>query len=358
MRNGMKQRVAAAVIAAGMAAGLMTGCGSESLSNDYVTVKQYKGLEVPQAAVDEVTDDQIESAIQANLENAAEKKEITDRAARNGDWVNIDYSGSVDGVVFDGGTAENQEIQLGQAGFIKAEGDYKGFEEQIEGHKAGEEFDITVKFPEDYYEDMAGKVAVFHIVLHEIFEKQVPELTDEWVQGVSETAQTADEYREEIRKQYEESAAQSAEEELKASVQTALMNEVEIKSYPEDEVEELTGQMKEYYEQMAALYGLDLSGFIESYMQITEDEFNSQVDDAVRQQVAFDQAISLIAEKEKIDPTDEEYEERVAEYAEQAGMDDVEAYAEQVGEDILRKDVLRGFVTEYLVDECIQVEEE
>lgn len=356
--KAMKKRTAAAVIASVMAAGIIMGCSSE-LSNDYVTVKQYKGLEVPQASASEVTDEQVESAIQANLEETAEKQTVTDRAAENGDWVNIDYTGTLDGTAFDGGSAEAQDIQLGSAGFIQANGEYAGFEEQIEGHKTGEEFDITVKFPDDYFStDMAGKVADFHIVLNEIYEKPVPELTDEWVQANSTTVETADEYRDEIRKQYEDQAQEAAESELKGSVQTALMDQIEIKGYPEDEVEDLTAQMNSYYEQLAGLYGVELSEFIETYMQITEDEFNSQVKESVQQQVAFDQAVSLIAEKENLEPSDEEYEKRVAEYAEQAGMDDVEAYKEQVGEDVLRKDVLRGAVTDYLVEECIQVEED
>ncbi len=352
----MKKRAAAAVIAAVMTAGMIAGCSSE-LSNEYVTVKQYKGLEVPMASATEITDEQIESAIQANLESTAEKQPVTDRGAENGDWVNIDYTGTVDGVAFDGGSAQAQEIQLGSAGFIQANGEYGGFEEQIEGHQAGEEFDITVKFPDDYYPDMAGKVADFHIVLHEIYTKQTPELTDEWVKENSETAQTVDEYREEIRKQYEDEAKESEEAQLKGSVQTALMDQVEVKGYPEDEMEELTAQMNDYYEQLAGLYGVEVSEFITTYMQMTEEDFNSQVQEAVQQQVALDQAVSLIAEKENLEPSDEEYEKRVAEYAEQAGMDDVDAYKEQVGEDVLRKDVLRGVVTDYLVDECVQVED-
>src|SRR5699024_8000971 len=138
------------------------------------------------------------------------------------DWVNIDYTGTLDGTAFDGGSAEAQDIQLGSAGFIQANGEYAGCEEQIEGHKTGEEFDITVKFPDDYFStDMAGKVADFHIVLNEIYEKPVPELTDEWVQANSTTVETADEYRDEIRKQYEDQAQEAAESELKGSVQTA-----------------------------------------------------------------------------------------------------------------------------------------
>lgn len=351
----MKKKMAAAVAAAVMAVSA-AGC-SQELSNQYVTVTQYKGLEVAKVSDTEVSDDDVEQAIQTNLESTATELAVTDRAAQNGDWVNIDYSGSVDGEVFDGGTAQDQEIQLGQAGFVQAEGDYKGFEEQIEGHNVGEEFDITVQFPEDYYPDMAGKVAVFHIVLNEIFEKQIPELTDEWVKENSDTAENVDEYRKEIRTQYAENAESTAQSELEASVQAALLDKIEVKKYPEDAVQKLTDQMTSYYEQLAGVYGIELNEFIQTYMQMSEDDFNAQIQDTVQQQVVFDEAVALIAKKEKLEPSEKEYEEKIAEYAKQAGADDVDAYKEQVGEDTLRKGVLSEVVTKYLADKCVQVEE-
>lgn len=347
----MKRKLATLMIAVLTAASL-SAC-SQELSNEYVTVTQYKGLEVPRASAAQVTDEEIEQTIQSNLESTAPKVTVTDRAAAEGDWVNIDYSGSVDGEVFEGGTAQNQEIRLGEGRFIQAEGEYKGFEEQIEGHNAGEEFDITVKFPEDYYPDMAGKVAVFHIVLHEIFEKQIPELTDEWVKENSETSETVEDYRKEIKAQYEE----RGQSELEVSVQAALLDKTEVKKYPEDEVEKLVKLMLEPYEKNAESVGMEIGEFLENYMQMDETELNRQTEELARQQVAFNEAISLIAKKEKLEPSEKEYEERIAEYAQQAGADDTEAYKEQVGEDILRKGVLSEIVTDYLVDQCVQVEE-
>lgn len=351
----MKKKIAATVIAAVMSVSA-AGCSKE-LSNEYVTVTQYKGLEVAKVADTEVSDEEVEQVIQTNLENTAEKMAVTERAAQNGDWVNIDYSGSVNGEVFAGGTAQQQEIQLGKAGFVQAEGEYKGFEEQIQGHNVGEEFDITVQFPEDYYPDMAGKVAVFHIVLNEIFEKQIPELTDEWVRENSDTAENVDEYREEIRTQYEENAESTAQSELEASVQVALLDKIEVKKYPEDEVDKLVKLMLEPYEETAESVGMEIGEFLEDYMQMDEDEFNKQMEEFARQQAVFDEAAALIAKKEKLEPSEKEYEEKIAEYAKQAGAEDVEAYKEQVGENTLRKGVLSEVVTKYLADKCVQVEE-
>ena len=299
-----------------------------------MTVKQYKGLEVPQPTpAEEVTDDQVEQVIQSNLAAYAQTEEVTDRAAEMGDIVNIDYTGYLDGTAFDGGSAEGADLELGSNSFIGATDDYKGFEEQIAGHQTGDEFDITVQFPDPYDRnpDMSGAVADFHIVLNSISQQVTPELTDEWVKEISDESETVDEYREEIRSQIEENTEASIESELESSVQSALMDNVEIKKYPEDRVEELTQQMTDYYTQLAGMYGLELGEFVETYMQMSEDDFNAQIDESVRQGVALEEALKLIAEKRHLEPTDEEYEEGMAEYAEQAGYDDVDEYTEQVG---------------------------
>lgn len=351
----MKKRILAMILAAAVA-GTAAGCSSE-LSNDYVTVTQYKGLEVPQVEQTEVTDDQVEQTIQTNLEGTAEKAPITDRAAEMGDWVNIDFTGYMDGVAFDNGSAQAQDLQLGSGSYIGASGDYAGFEEQIAGHQTGDEFDITVQFPDNYSEDMAGKVADFHIVLNEIYTENVPELTDEWVQSNTEDFETVDQYREDIREQLEDQAEQSAQSQLMSSLQEELINNIEVKSYPEDAVNDLVTQMEDYYTQMASMYGVELSEFIQSYLGTTEDDFHARIQESAQQTVALDEAVKLIADKENLEPSDEEYEERMAEYAEQAGIDDVDTYKEQVGEDTLKDAILLDVVLEYLADECVQVEE-
>lgn len=344
------------MILAAAVAGTLAGCSNE-LSNEYVTVTQYKGLEVSQVEDAEVTDEQVEQVIQTNLESTAEKAAVTDRAAEMGDWVNIDFTGYMDGVAFDNGSAQAQDLQLGSGSYIGASGDYAGFEDQIAGHQTGEEFDITVQFPENYTEEMAGKVADFHIVLNEIYTENVPELTDEWVQSNSEDSENVDQYREEVRKQLEEQAEASVQSQLRSLVQEALLENIEVEKYPEDVVNKQIEEMETYYTQMAAMYGVELADFIETYLQTTEDDFNARIKEAAQQTAALDQAVLLIAEKENLEPSDEEYEERVKEYAEQAGMTDVDAYKEQVGEDVLKNAIRIDVVTDYLVEECIQVEE-
>ena len=265
----------------------------------------------------------------------------------------------MDGEAFDGGSAEGTDVQLGSGTFIAATDDYAGFEEQIEGHKAGEEFDITVQFPDPYSRntEMSGAVAEFHIVLNSVSEMVKPELTDEWVQENSDESETVDEYREEVRSQLEENTEATVQSELESSVQSALLDKTEVKEYPQEEVDALVQQMTDYYTQLASMYGAELNEFLETYMQVTEEDFTAQLEESARQSVALDEAMKLIAEKQRLEPTDEEYKEKMSEYAEDTGTDDVDAYIEQVGEDTLKTAILREVVTDYLVDECIQVEQ-
>ena len=350
----MKKKIIVAAVAA-MAAIALVGCGNE-LSNEYVVVEKYKGLEIPKSEAAEVTEEEVEQAIQANLQGTAESVPVTGRAAQTGDWVNIDYTGYVDGVAFDGGTAQGQSLQLGSGTYIGASGEYEGFEDQIEGHQTGDEFDITVQFPENYSADMAGKVADFHIVLNEIYTENIPELTDEWVMANSEGAKTVEEYRDEIRDQIEENADMTAESEMAQAAWDALMENVEVKKYPQESEDKQIEQAKEQYVQLAELYGTTLEDLLETQFMTTEEEFNEMLKESAQESAAFDEAVKLIADKENLTLSDKEYEEKIAEYAKEYGMG-VDEYKEQIGEELLKNTILRETVVDYLIKECVQVEQ-
>lgn len=346
----MKKKIAAVLIAGAMAASL-AGCSGE-LSNDYVTVKQYKDIEVAQVLPEDVTDDEIESEIQLRLYMGEEREDITDRPAQEGDMVNIDFTGTIDGEEFSGGSAEGYAMQLGSGAMIGATEDYKGFEEQIEGHSAGEEFDITVQFPEEYSlnPEMSGVVAKFHIVLNEVYTTQIPELTDEWVKENSEDSETVDEYREEIRKF-------CVEQKLATEMQDAFMEQIEAEKYPEGEVEEQISEGEAYYQQYAVSMGADLETFIESYMGMSMEDFDAQMKESAQNVVKMKEAVKLLADKKDLEPTEEEYQEAMLRYAVMAGTTDVELYTESVGEELLKDVIRQDVVMSYLVDNCIQVEQ-
>ena len=276
----MKKRVIAVLTAVLMTASL-AGCGSGKLSNDYVTVNKYKGLEVTEVAKNEVSDDSVEQEIQSRLEAAAPEQDVTDRAAQSGDWVNIDYK---------------------------------------------------------------------------IYQKVTPELTDEWVANNSESSKTVDEYKEEVKNSLQEQQDDSGNSQLKQEVQTALLDQIEVNKYPDGAVDEQVKQANDYYTQIAQMYGVELSDFITTYLKMTEDQFNKKIEDSAKQAVQLEEAVKLIAKKEKLEPSDKEYKEGMQEYADKAGAD-LDTYKEQVGEDVLKDAILRDKVLDYLVDNCVQVEQ-
>ena len=186
----------AAVLAAGICALslFLTGCSGE-ISNDYVTITKYKGVEIDKVDADAVSDNDVEAQINSVLQSKSTTTEVTDRAAQTGDTVTIDYEGKKDGVAFDGGTATDAQLTLGSGQFID------GFEDGVVGHNIGDTFDLDLTFPENYgNEDLAGQAVVFTVTLKGISQTDVPELTDEFVQSVSDTSKTVEEYKKEIKK--------------------------------------------------------------------------------------------------------------------------------------------------------------
>lgn len=352
----MKKKIVAVALCALMTLSL-AGCSKE-LSNEYIKIKQYEGLEVAQVAKTEVTDDNVEQVISGKLEGTSTSEDITDRAAKDGDTVDIDYKGSVDGVEFDGGTAEGASLELGSNSFIGANGDYKGFEEQIVGHKIGETFDIKVQFPEGYSEEMSNKVAVFNIKLNGITLVTVPELTDEWVKENSEDSKTVEEYKKEIKTLLEEQNAESADKTLQSEALEALAEQVEVKKYPDGDVDAQLESIQSYYKQMAQAYGVEFADFLTQYMGMTEEDFNKQAKEAAESAVKKQLACELIAKKKNLEPTDKEYEEQIKEYAGTSGTEDVDAFKEQVGEDVLKSAILQQKVAKYLGEKAVQVEAE
>lgn len=352
----MKKKLLALAVGV-CAAGALAGCSNE-LSNEYITISQYKGLEVQKVEETEVTDELVESQVQSALEASSISEEITGRAVENGDTVNIDYVGSVDGVEFEGGSAQGYMLEIGSGAFLPAAGDYKGFEEQIIGHNTGEKFDINVQFPDSYNNnpDLAGKPAVFSITLNSINVVTVPELTDDWVKDNSEKSKTVAEYKKELKKQMEESYKESSEQTLKSEVLTALADKTEVKEYPKGAVEDELQEMKTYYENMAVNYGMEFDAFLEQYMGMTEDDFTTEAKTVVEDTVKRDLACELVAKKKNLELSDKEYDKEIKKYAEDYGYEDIKTIKEQVGEDVLKKMILQDKVSDYLVESCVQVE--
>ncbi len=337
------KRKSLAYAASVVAMTMLVGCNSSKVSNDLITINQYKGLEVEKVTAVEVTDEDVEQSIQASLEAISTRKEVTDRGSKEGDVVTVDFVGKVDGVEFEGGSASDQEITLGAGRYID------GFEDGIIGHNKGEVFDINVTFPENYGStDLAGKAAVFTITLDKIEEVIVPELTDELVASkLSATAKTIEEYKKEEKEALILSNEQSAQSQLAQKVWTALLDNCEVKEFPEDDMEDMLSQIEAQYSQVATMYGVDVETVVKEFYGI---ELQEMAENLLKQQYA----IELIAEKENITLTVEEYENDLAEYASNWGYD-AEEMEEMVGHDELEKMFIQERVGDWLIENCKQV---
>ena len=265
-----------------------------------ITVNNYVGLEVTKR-VEKATDEEIDREIEMVRERNSREIEITDRAADNGDNVIIDYSGSVDGVLFDGGTAEKQPLLLGSGQFIP------GFEEQIVGKNIGDEFDVSVTFPTEYHaEELAGKAAVFKVKLHSINKIELPELDDDFAKDVSEF-DTFDEYKADIKakieKRHETAAENKVEEDLMNKLIEALEDEIPETMY-DVEVENCVRD----YDNRLRMSGLDLGTYFK-YTGMTLEQLREQMRPQAINQVKGRLILEKIAALESLVPSDEMIEE-------------------------------------------------
>lgn len=340
-----------AVLAAGMlaAALALTGCSGE-ISNDYITISQYKGVEAEAGDTTEVTDEDVDTQIDSTRQMYAELENV-DRPAENGDTVTIDYVGTLNGEAFEGGSSEDYQLELGSGTFID------GFEDGIVGHSAGETFDLNLTFPDDYGStDLAGKDVVFTVTLKTVSISNVPELNDEFVQSVSEDSSTVEEYRKEVRRMLEDNYAESAQLTLTENAWSAVMDNTEVKQYPDGAVDEMKNTIREQYQNMADSYGMEFADFLSSYMGMDEDTFEEQLQTAAENQVKQDLIVDLIIDEENLDVSDAALEEIYNQYVEDYGfssLDDLKSAAtEEELEDMARLQI----VQEFIVDNCEQVQ--
>lgn len=275
-----------------------------------VTLGAYKGIEVEKQEYN-VTDEMVEAEIRKEREKIASTVEVTGRAVADGDKVNLDYSGSVGGVKFDGGTAENQELTIGSGMFIP------GFEEQMVGMNVGEEKDITVTFPEQYHsEELAGKEAVFHVKVNAIEETVLPEADDEFAKDVSEF-DTIAELRADKRKKLEEAAELRAKNQRENElIEKACENAaVEI---PEVMIERQMDHILNDIRYRLSMQGISLEDYCKYTGTSIEDMRKEMREDAAKR-VKSQLVLEAIGKAEAVEAAAEEIEEKLNEYAAQFG---------------------------------------
>ena len=276
-----------------------------------VELGKYKGIKVEPVDT-AVTDDEVEEEIKKELEKSARQIEVTDRAAKKDDNVLIDYSGSVDGVKFDGGTAEDQHLVLGSHSFID------GFEDQIEGHSIGDEFDVNVTFPEQYHEkSLAGKPAVFAVKLKGITEKQIPELDDDFVSDVSEFESVA-EYKADIRQTLEDRKAASARNKKEDEAVKALVEDSRVE-IPQPMIDTEADDMIRNQDNRFRSQGLSLQQYLQ-YTGMTAEKYRDDVKEQAKLNIESRLVLEAVAEAEGIEIADEDIEKEIQTMADNYGM--------------------------------------
>ena len=296
-----------------------------------VVIGEYKGINFKKNVYN-VTDEEIDADVKRLQERNSRLIDVTDRAVQDGDNVIIDYSGSVDGVKFDGGTAQKQTLVIGSGMFIP------GFEEQVIGMNIGEEKDITVKFPEEYHaENLKGKDAVFAIKLHEIKVKELPEINDEFIKEAV-GAESVEAYKKETREKLEKQNELRAERELEDAIvkKVTETSDVEI---PDAMIENQIDRMVQEMEYRLSYQGLKLDDYLK-YMNKSMEDFRKDYAEQAAEYVKSQLVIEAIIEKEEITASDEEVEKRLEEMAASQGrpVPEVKKNARQL--DYIKNDVI------------------
>lgn len=328
---------------------ILPGCSSKAEMPDdyeyedysqYIKLAEYKGVEY-QKADDQVSDEELQDYIDDALQNSATTTQNKTGKVKKDSVVNIDYTGSIDGVEFDGGAATDVELDIANSGYID------GFAEAIVGHKAGETFDINVTFPEDYgSEDLAGKDAVFKITVNHIIEKELPEYNDEWVKNNSNYS-TIKEYEEAAKAEILASKSSSSDANERMDVFSQILEGTEVVQYPEKELNAVLTKLTDTYKEYAEANNMEFSKYLEDQMGIDEDQFNDLADKAAKDTVKQNLILHAIAAAEGIEITQDEYNEYLLKLLEDAGYTE-DTFKEEKGITIQEYAIQNELFTAYL----------
>lgn len=278
-----------------------------------VTLGEYKGLTIKKSKVDKVTEEDINKELESIQKRNARTVEVSDRAVKDGDEVNLNYSGSVDGVKFDGGTAEKQNLTIGSHTFIE------GFEEQLIGMNIGETKDIKVTFPKEYHaENLKGKDAVFTCTINSISYKELPKLDDEFAKDVSEFS-TLKEYKDDIKKRLTESREKQAQNRDEGKlIETVVENaKMEI---PQEMIDEQIDHYIQEFQYQLMYQGMKLDDYYK-YTNSTEQQLRDNHKERAEKEVRTRLVFEEIVKQEKIKADKKSVDKMIKEYAEKMGQD-------------------------------------
>lgn len=315
----------------------------EDLTSKIVSLGEYKGLEAVRT-VEEVTDEDVLKEADSSKKSYTELLTV-DREAQMGDVLLMDYTGYVDGQTSDELSGTDYSLELGSGELVP------GFEEQLVGAKAGQDVEVNVTFPEDYYEEMAGKDARFEVHVQSVQEYDKSSWGDEFIKE-NFGFENEEEMLAAIREEAEADAESEADDNVQYDLIESFLNSCEF-DIQEADVELYTDELMSEYETYAAMYGTDLSTFLESYMGTTEEGLRDMLHDSAEFRVKMTLAFHEIAEKEGMEVTEEEYQEMLNSLADDYGYEEpseVEAvYSREMIEEQLIQEKAIDLIWSYAV---------
>ncbi len=311
-----------------------------------VTLGEYKGLTAEKEEVKVSAADVDERLKQLSDRNT--RLVSVEREAKEGDTAVIDFDGYLDGKPFDGGKGENHSLELGSHSFVP------GFEEQVVGMKAGDEKDIDITFPEDYHADLAGKAVVFKVKCHEVKEKEVPEMDDEFAKDVSEF-DTLKELKADLKKKISEERQKAADREFEDALMTKVAEGITAE-IPDAMVENQARQFVENFKMQITQQGIPYDQYAQM-TGITEAKLLEDAKEPALRQVRMDLALAAVIKAENIEASDEEVEDEFKKLAEQYGMD-LEMVKKYVQADQVKDQVISRKAVAVVVDSATAVKPE
>lgn len=311
-----------------------------------VKLGEYKGLSVTKQNT-RVYQKDIDAEIEKQRQQQAELVLKEDEAAAKGDTVVIDFDGYVDGKQFDGGKADNYSLELGSNSFIP------GFEDQLVGHKTGEDVDVKVTFPADYQaEDLRDKEATFKVTIHEVKEKQLPELDDEFAKDVDEDVDSLEELEAKTKDRLKEQKVTAAHDAIEDEAISEAVDNAEIAAVPEAMLkDDIDRQMDQYLANMQQ-QGIEPK----MYFQLTgttEDDLRKQFADGAEKRVKTNLVLEAVVEAEKIEPSEDEVAAEVKDLASQYGMEE-SAVRSALSDDMLKHDIAIKSAVDLIADSAKQ----
>jgi len=352
MRLIRKAAMAAVVITAVVLVGCNNNTSSASIQvekynvDDYVTLGQYKDLEIEYDQSQMVSDEEVDDYIKQMLLSNITYEEIKDRdTIVKGDYINLDYEGKINGENFNGGTAKGQNIQVGSAGFIA------GFEDQLVGKKTKTTFDINVRFPDTYQDkELEGKDAVFTITVNAINKKIEPVLNDEYVQKNSAESKTVAEYKQEIKNILQTQKEAMARQYKQYMAESQAIGNATVSGYPNGMIEKMVGEYKDKVKEMAKEASKEYKDYITETFSLAETDFDSKLKEYMEQTAKLNLILEAIEKKENITMSDSEMEEAILKYARENGMETKEELFKTYQESEVKRYVQQMKVLDFIVD--------